>query len=143
MRFQRDGLQFEYPDDWSIDVDADADGVAEVTALSPEGGFWSVSVHPSSADPLQLTRAIVDEMRRQYDDIDVEPAGESIEGRELRGHDFNFYCLDLTNTATVRAIRSPAAIHLVLCQAEDREWKRVAPVFSAMTTSLVRGLPRG
>jgi hypothetical protein len=75
-------------------------------------------------------------------DIDVEPASDTISGQTLPGHDFNFYCLDLTNTAAVRTFSTSSAVHVVFCQAEDREWDRVAPVFAAMTTSLVRGLVR-
>jgi hypothetical protein len=52
----------------------------------------------------------------------------------------NFYCLDLTNTAQVRTLETPHAIYLLFCQAEDREWDRVAPVFAAITTSFVTGL---
>ena len=62
-------------------------------------------------------------------------------GHRLDGSDLNFYCLDLTNTAQVRTLTTPDAIYLILCQAEDREWDEVAPVFDAMTTSFVRGLP--
>jgi hypothetical protein len=61
-------------------------------------------------------------------------------GRNLTGFDLNFYCLDLTNTAQVRTLATPAAIYLILCQAEDREWNELAPVFAAITTSFVTGL---
>jgi hypothetical protein len=53
----------------------------------------------------------------------------------------NFYCLDLTNTAQVRTLETPDAIYLIICQAEDREWERVSPVFAAITTSFVAALP--
>jgi hypothetical protein len=61
-----------------------------------------------------------------------------IEGSELPGFNLNFYCLDLTNTAHIRTLQTPGAVYLILCQAEDREWERVAAVFAAMTTSFVK-----
>ena len=91
--------------------------------------------------PRLLAEAVVAQMRSEYQDIDIEAASDSIGGHHLPGFDFNFYCLDLTNTASVRTLQAPGSIHVVFCQADDSEWDRVATVFAAMTTSLVRGLP--
>jgi hypothetical protein len=145
MRFERMGLVFDYPDDWALELDADggseAGGSPAVTLLSPGGGFWSVSRHEGNGDARRLVEAVVAQMRAEYQDIDVEEATETIGRHPLHGFDFNFYCLDLTNTATVRALQTPGSLHVVFCQADDREWDRVSPVFAAMTTSLVRSLP--
>jgi len=144
MRFERMGLVFDYPDDWALELDADggseAGGSPAVTLLSPGGGFWSVSRHDGDGNARLLAEAVVAQMRSEYQDIDIEAASDSIGGHLLPGFDFNFYCLDLTNTASVRTLQTPGSLHVVFCQAEDREWERVATVFAAMTTSLVRGL---
>ncbi|MCE9629136.1 MAG: hypothetical protein K8S94_00245 [Planctomycetia bacterium] len=138
MHFDRFGLAFDYPDNWSVDT-ADADGrYATVTVYSPEGGFWSVSGHAGGGDPRELAAAVVSQMKKDYQELDSEPATDVIEGNELPGFDLNFYCLDLTNTAHVRTLETPEAVYLILCQAEDREWDRVADVFAAMTTSFVQ-----
>ena len=143
MRFERIGLVFDYPDDWVVECDADGGGGENpsVTLVTPGGGFWSVSRHGAEADARELADAVVAQMRLEYQDLDIEAASDTIGGHLLPGFDFNFYCLDLTNTASVRTLRSPGALHVVFCQAEDREWDRVSAVFAAMTTSLVRGLP--
>ena len=144
MRFERMGLVFDYPDDWALELDADggseAGGSPAVTLLSPGGGFWSVSRHEGDVNPRLLAEAVVAQMRSEYQDIDIEAASDTIGGHLLPGFDFNFYCLDLTNTASVRTLQAPGSLHVVFCQADDREWDRVATVFAAMTTSLVRGL---
>ncbi len=145
MRFERMGLVFDYPDDWALELDADggseAGGSPAVTLLSPGGGFWSVSRHEGDGNARLLAEAVVAQMRSEYQDIDIEAASDSIGGHLLPGFDFNFYCLDLTNTASVRTLQASGSLHVVFCQADDREWDRVATVFAAMTTSLVRGLP--
>jgi hypothetical protein len=144
MRFERMGLVFDYPDDWVLELDADggseAGGSPAVTLLSPGGGFWSVSRHEGDGNARLLAEAVVAQMRSEYQDIDIEAASDTIGGHLLPGFDFNFYCLDLTNTASVRTLQAPGSLHVVFCQADDREWDRVATVFAAMTTSLVRGL---
>jgi len=140
VRFHRLGIDFSYPDSWSLDTDDARDGRVAVTVHTPEGGFWSVSGHAPGGRAADLAEAVVAQMRHEYRDLDAEPAAEEVAERTLSGFDLNFYCLDLTNTARVRTLETPTAVWLLLCQAEDREWDRVAPVFAAMTTSFVRGL---
>ena len=140
MHFARYGLAFDYPDNWSVDTTDSAGGRAAVTVYSPEGAFWSVSAHAPGGDPAELSQAVVGQMREEYHDLDSEAASASVSGRTLPGYDLNFYCLDLTNTAAVRTLETPDTIYLFFCQAEDREWDRVAHVFDAMTASFVRTL---
>jgi hypothetical protein len=140
MRFDRFGLAFEHPDNWMIDTEDSEGRFATVTVYSPRGGFWSVSGHAAGGDPGELAAAVVSEMREEYRELDVEAATDEFAGRSLAGFDLNFYCLDLTNTAQVRTLATPTAIYLILCQAEDREWDELAPVFAAITTSFVTGL---
>jgi hypothetical protein len=87
-----------------------------------------------------LAEEIARQMRQEYRDLDCEAAIDTVAGCTLRGFDFNFYCLDLTNTAQVRTLETPTAIYLLHCQAEDREWDHVSHVFAAMTASFVGGL---
>lgn len=141
MHFERFGLAFDYPDNWSIDTSDAVPGQAAVTVYSPEGGFWSVTAHATGGDPDDLAAAVVEQMREEYRDLDAEEAGSPLAGRDLSGYDLNFYCLDLTNTATVRTLETPAAIYVFFAQAEDREWDRISHVFDAMTASFVRALP--
>jgi hypothetical protein len=141
MRFNRFGLAFDYPENWSVDTDDARDRYATVTVYSPEGGFWSVSGHAAGGDPNELSRAVVGQMRKEYQDLDSEAVADKVAGHPLTGFDLNFYCLDLTNTAQVRTLETSDAIYLLLCQAEDREWERISPVFAAITASFVAGLP--
>lgn len=141
MHFNRFGLAFDYPENWSVDTDDSQDRYAAVTVYSPEGGFWSVSGHAAGGDPAELTGAVLAQMRKDYQDLDSERADDEVFGHRLVGLDMNFYCLDLTNTAQARTLETADAIYLIFCQAEDREWERISPVFAAITASFVSGLP--
>ncbi len=141
MHFDRYGLAFDYPDNWEVDTDDSEGRFATVTVYAPGGGFWSVSGHAPGGDPATLVEAVVAEMRTEYRELDAEPAADEVAGRTLGGTDLNFYCLDLTNTAHIRTVATTQAIYLILCQAEDREWDDIAPVFDAITTSFLRALP--
>ncbi len=140
MRFDKLGLQFDYPENWTVDISDAQGGQVAVTVYSPEGGFWSISAHAPGEPASRLCDAVVAEMREEYRELDMERAKDSVGGLALPGYDLNFYCLDLTNTAAVRTLETADATYLLLCQAEDREWDRVARVFSAITESFVRSL---
>ena len=133
-------LTFQYPDNWTLDEKDALEGESTVTVYSPGGAFWSIVVHPAQVDPEDLAKTALKAMRKEYDELDSEPVREAVGGHELLGYDLNFYCLDLTNTALVRAFRTPAASYLILCQADDREFQQIEAVFRAITASLVGGL---
>lgn len=139
-RFEKLGICFQYPDNWTLDEEDALAGGKSVTVYSPGGAFWSVAVHPPSADLARLARAAVDAMREQYPEIEDEEVREAWAGREMIGYDLNFYCLDLTNTAQVRCLRTARRTYTIFCQAEDREYEQIQTVFRAMTTSLLSGL---
>lgn len=132
------GIHFQYPENWTLDESEALEGERSVSVYSPGGAFWSVIIHPPTLDPRVLAEAALDTMKQVYDELDAEPIEESIADRELIGCDMNFYCLDLTNTAQVRGFRRPEGTYLVMCQADDREFSEVEPVFRAMTLSLLR-----
>lgn len=140
-RFNRLGISFQYPDNWTLD-DTDAMlGRHSVTVFSPGGAFWSVTVQPASADPDELIDAAVEAMKQEYEGLEAVDVCEKIAGHELSGKNLAFYCLDLTNTAQIRCLRIAQSIYMIFCQGDDREFERVESVFKAMTTSLLSETP--
>ena len=139
-QFKGLGIHFLYPDNWTLDQSQATRDQRTVTVQGPGGGFWSVALHPASVEPQELLDTALKAMRQVYDSLDCEAQTEQLEGHELVGCEMNFYCLDLTSTAWFRTLRRPNATILIHCQAEDRELEQLAPVFAAMTRSLLAGL---
>jgi hypothetical protein len=136
--FEQRGTAFEYPENWQIDEDEVRDAANAVTVYSPGGAFWSVRYEDAQVEPRELVQAALSAMQQEYDELDAEPVAEIVEDEELVGVDMNFYCLDLTNTAQVRSLRTRRGTCLIMWQAEDGEFERLEPVFRAITTSLLR-----
>jgi len=136
--FDKLGIRFLYPENWTLDEQDAMDGESAVTIYSPEGAFWSVMLHPKEVDPHGLTLAALNAMKAEFTDFEAEPARETVEGIELAGFDMHFYCLDLTNTALVRGCRLGESTVIILYQAEDRDFATIEPVFRAITISLLR-----
>ncbi len=135
--YEKMGIRFFYPDNWTLDEDEALSGNRSVTVQSPGGAFWSIVLHPPGSNPADLAAAALDALKAEYDDSEAEPVVEQLGPQEVRGYDLNFFYLDFTNTAVVRSFRIPDATCLVLCQAEDREYVQAGPVFRAITTSLL------
>ncbi|MBX3411155.1 MAG: hypothetical protein KF708_00445 [Pirellulales bacterium] len=136
--FDRDGLHFQYPENWSVEEDDAAEGARTVSVNSPTGAFWQISIYPRGENPQRLLDTAVAAMREIYDSLETEEVHEQLGGRETTGYDLNFYCLDLTNTAVLRCWQTPIATYLLFYQAEDREYANVEAVFRAITTSLLK-----
>ena len=135
--FDKVGVRFQYPDNWSLDESESVDGGRSMTLYSVQGGFWSLSIHPPTASPEELVKAAVEAMRQEYPDMDVEDVTETVGKSELIGADLNFFYLDLTSTANIRGYRTPSATYVIFCQAEDRDYAVLEPVFRAITLSLL------
>jgi hypothetical protein len=140
--FDKLGIRFTYPENWNLDETEALQGAATVTVYSPGGSFWSISLHSIDSEPEELVAAAVKALKETYDELDSEPTTEVVEGHELAGADVNFYCLDLTNTALVRAFEGERFNGLILCQADDREFEAIEPVFRAMTMTLLKGVQK-
>lgn len=139
-QFSSLGISFLYPENWTLDEERTARGRGAVTIYSPGGAFFSVSVYPRGSDPIALAKQAVEAVREEYTEVDVEEAQETVSGRDLVGYDLNFFCMDLTTTAKVRCLRGQRATYVVFCQAEDRDFERLANVFQAITVSLLGNL---
>jgi len=135
--FHKLGIAFQYPENWTLDEEDALAGSQSVTVYSPGGAFWSVSIHPRSADPHQLAQAAVTVMKGEYEGLESEAVEEVLAGREMVGFNLNFFCLDLTNTAMIRCLRTDQATYAVFWQAEDHEFVELEAVFRAITTSLL------
>ncbi|MBN1590248.1 MAG: hypothetical protein JW888_12105 [Pirellulales bacterium] len=138
--FAKMGIRFQYPENWSVSEDISLAGCRSVTVNSPASAFWTLSIHPRLTDPTQLVEVAVQVMREEYKEIEGEMVCEEIEGHQLIGQDINFYCLDLTNTAWIRSVRTDQATYTILCQAEDREFDQIGDVFRAMITSFLANI---
>lgn len=144
-QYSKSGVEFVYPENWELaEAEPDAaegETLVEVTLRSPNTAFWSLTVYPGERDPSGLLAEVVQAMQAEYPDLEHEPADASMGETRLVGAEIRFVCLDFTNTALAHVYHHQGATHLLLRQAEDREWEQVEPVLRAITLSLLTALP--
>jgi len=136
--YDRHGIQFFYPENWKIQENRSGRDSHCVTLQSPESGFWMLHVYESRESLERLASEVKQSLQKEYQEVDVEPAVESIGGISMGGYDLQFYCLDFVVTARVRSFLLDGRACVLLSQAEDAEFDRIAPVFTAITTSLLQ-----
>ena len=108
--------------------------------IAAGGAFWSITLSPGVGRPGRAGRDGIAVLAGGVPRLGSRTGQRRDRRPATAGYDFNFFYLDFTNTAVIRAFRTPRATCLLLCQAEDREFECWAAVFRAITTSLLPSL---
>lgn len=136
--FDQLGICFEYPENWSVEIQEETVHSGQVIVSSPQTAFWQLSKFSPNKPLEPLFDEALAALRSVYRELDVEPTDETLEGQFIAGYTVNFFYLDLTNTCLIKGIETPAANYLLIAQAEDREFDKVHRVFEAMLASFLR-----
>jgi len=139
--FDRFGVRFDYPENWTVEQTDEGPGAQMVSVNSPETAFLQATIRAADEDLEPLFDEALSVLRKEYEEIEVEPANDQIDGVEIMGFSVHFFWLGLMNTCWLGGIKRPEATYLIMCQAEDREYDRVNLVFQAMLVSMFRNFP--
>lgn len=136
--YDQQGVKFLYPDNWTLAGQSLDTEPIVVELQSPSSAFWTLHVYSLENDAGEIIDEFRDAMSAEYENIEVETVDE-MEGEEpVLGYDMAFYCLDFLVSAKVRCWRQGNSLVLTHAQAEDREFEEIAPIFRAMTVSMMR-----
>ena len=133
--YQKHGIQFLYPENWILE-EQDGDHQETVSVQSPNTAFWSLTIDYNGTRPDSLLTNTLSVLQEEYSTLDATPVEENIGDRKAVGQNIAFFCMDLSNTAHIRAFQVGQVTLLILYQASDLEWPTTAAVFEAITLSL-------
>ena len=136
--YDQNGLEFLYPENWSLTESDETSDFFEISLESPTGAIWSVSVFPPDSDVGQLLDSCAEALREQYDDFEQFAYSGSLGEFAATGFDGHFYCLDFLVTAGARAFSMEDRTLIVFWQAESREYDSNREVLDAITLSLLQ-----
>jgi len=134
-KFDRDGIQFLYPENWRLET-SDSDSGWTVSLQSPDTAFLMLSFDESMPDPEAMASTALEALKAEYPDLESQETVGSVAGQPAIGHDVQFFSLDLTNTSSLRAFFSGTGTALLLWQMNDLELERNEPVMRAIYASL-------
>ena len=143
--YQANGLYFAYPSNWELE-ETEMDEVEGAIQLSnPTGAFWILRKYPLETDVDEIVESVVETMRTDYQDMEIERQEKTLFGKTLRGAEMNFFYLDLMNTASVLCYADELTTYAVFWQTGNQlivgndEPVPLEKVFEAITYSLLRG----
>jgi hypothetical protein len=128
-------VQFRYPEDWELSEQRDGDQIS-ITVGSPLTAFWTVSLFPDCPAPADLVEAALEAFHEEYDELDDYPSTVRLCQRPTVGRDIDFVCLELLNSAGIRAFRAREFTVLVLFQLTEGDREEIGPVLEQITRSL-------
>lgn len=139
--YDKQGLNFMYPENWKLTDSADDSVPHEITVDSPDGAaMWSVHLYPDGTQPEQLLDQTLESLRETYPDLELSELEESSIEKSIEGNEALFYCLDFLVRARLQVFETDKHRVLAWYQAEDREFAKMEMVFQAMTTSLLQSM---
>ena len=126
--FERDGISFRYPADWTAEVADDAEsGGWTVTVSSPDTAFFLASLQPEASDGGELSDQTLATMKGEYKELDAEEVMETICGLPAIGFNADFLTVDTPTSCRVRALGGAAgALPRFTDDPLDR-WRGFAP----------------
>src|SRR5262245_21155451 len=134
-RYHSHGVKFRYPDHWELSEQQAEDQVA-ITVSSPETAFWTVTLFRDRPDPADVVAAALDAFHEEYLELDDYPSSARLCKRPTVARDVDFVCLELLNSAGIRAFRARAFTVLVLYQLTEAERDEIGPILERITRSL-------
>ena len=133
--FERDGVRFQYPPDWQLETEEDADSWT-ASLQGPGTAFLVVSYCPGIEDPGELVDAAVEGLQADYPNLDAADAVDTLAGQPALGADVNFVHFDLTNTCWIRAVPAADGALLVMAQCTDEELQDQGEALKAIMATL-------
>lgn len=135
--FERDGISFRYPADWSAEFTEDADsGGWAVTVQSPQTAFLMVSLQPDASDGGDLADQALETLKAEYKELDSEAVMETICGLPAIGFDADFLTVDTATNCRVRALDTFAGPLLLMSQVSEFDRDANEPLLRAIVKSL-------
>lgn len=135
--FERDGVSFRYPPNWTVEVDEDAEtGGWSVTVTSPDTAFLLASLQPEATDSGDLSDQALESLRAEYKELDAEEVMETICGLPAIGFNADFLTVDTPASCRVRCLNTFAGPLLLLAQVSEYDRDKNEPVLLAIVKSL-------
>jgi hypothetical protein len=133
--YQTTGLRFAYPGDWDAQEEQTEEGLS-ITVSGDGSAFCSVMLMPDRPSAESVIEAAMTAYRESYDDFDVYPVACRIAGQESVGRNVDFFCMELVNSAWLRAFRTGRFTVLVLAQSGPDEQLAAKRAFDTVCDSL-------
>lgn len=139
-QYDRSGIQFLYPENWTLTDQPDDELPRAISLEAPGGGIWSVHLYSDETDGDLLVKDTIVALEETYPDLEVTASPTSIGPPDGAAVDVIFFCLDFLVRIHLQTMEVGGQRLLLWYQAEDRDFDGTQPIFHAISTSLLQSL---
>ena len=129
------GVRFDYPEDWGVQEQSQGSEHL-ITVSSPETSFWSLGLFFDCPTPDHVVQTVLRALEDDYPEIDIYESRETLLNQQTVSRDVEFVCMELLNSAWIRAFQTPRFTALILSQSTDHELEMAEPILDSITESL-------
>ncbi len=134
--YDRHGVRFAYPAQWEL-TEEHQPGQITIAVNNSETTSWNLCLLAQCPPPRDVLAAAAAAFRDEFPELDeYEVERDVIGGVEAIGKDLEFVCLELLNTAMLRALQTDHCTILLWWQGTDTELENTRPLLDAITASL-------
>jgi hypothetical protein len=137
-KYDRDGITFQYPENWSLEEDPRTGVPRTISVTSDQGAFWSAALYLTDQPLTQLQHQYVEALEEEYEEVEIDDVEFKLGGEEIFATDFQFYCLDFLVHSRLIVTQIGRLHVLISWQAEDRDFDQLEAVFMAITFSVLQ-----
>lgn len=134
--FDSFGLQFLYPDNWTVVERDEDDGTDGVTLELPTGGFLSVDRERQGTLDEEVIEEVLEAIEAEYDEVERGNVVLDGAGEDEIAIDFRFYYLDLLIVSRLVLLTIKGTRYFVQFQAESRDFDANELVLAAILQQL-------
>ena len=137
-KYDRDGITFQYPENWSLGEDPRTGIPRTISVTSAQGAFWSATLYLTDQPLTQLQHQYVEALEEEYEEVEIDDVEFKLGDEEILATDFQFYCLDFLVHSRLIVTQIGRLHVLISWQAEDRDFDQLEAVFMAITFSVLQ-----
>jgi len=139
--YQKSGLQFLYPENWTLSDNPEEELPRAITLESP-GGYimWAVHLHPPGLNSDELIDETIDALRETYEDLELSTDQLDFDQWPGTACQALFFCLDFLVRIRLQVLQTPNYTMMLWYQCEDRDYDQQKLVLDAISTSLMQSL---
>lgn len=134
-QYDTEGIAFSYPTGWQLHEEP-AEQRTSIELTGPATATCSVMLLHDRPAPELAVEAVVNAFLEEYEDVDRYEVHEEIALQPSVGCDLDFFCLELCNSAGVRAFRTDSFTALLMFQANSDDLDCAREAFEAICASL-------
>ena len=137
-RYDNLGVRFQYPENWELISERGGFYPHEVSLASPGTAMWTLNIYDAITAPEDVLDEVLSVLQGEFGEIESDRVDGEIEGVPIQRDEIDFFLREKIVHCESTVLQLGGRTLLILCQAEDREFAELAPVFHAMAASMIR-----